>query len=845
MGNSPLAGAYPANRPRGTVNVPKEPPALIRDYDSLVDKAWANKSAGRTRQTIGPAREGHSMAPLFSQPGPKRFAGKDAPRIVGGITEAAVMAVAPGEAVARTSVRVDPRVGNAGPFFDEHAFLTAMAVWPWAHEGAWLAAGVICGCGGAVRLESEWDSGYLQLGTGESQFVVCAVSGYLCAPAPDGMIRATDLVPRAEAPLKNFRHYHVLEVVRPSARDLEPLDAAVQAHNLHAKRGRLCVTPELTRLVAANNPMVVVDPHADDLYGERTAEQALEEDEEQVYDVSTCRVYATRRRQPATRLYMQTRWPETERVVAVASERLPEAGQDVISLAHFWAVAASAYAEGAIDDEAVLAQCLAVALGGIDDNACYSLLLGALQSEQPPSVLGPVPEQVTKNYNVVYTFDEGRYAAGRSGIPELQKELERVASLGVGGEWSEGPPGNLARDWTREHVERVRAPPDCEGVKDLPVEVPVLRTPAGCCQQVVWMAWTGDNALPNHLAANIESFRRNSGVSVCVVTPANVCAFVPWIPPQYSKLILAHRADVLRCLLLAEHGGWWADIDVMCMGPITGTLPFLRTAGFVSEPITNGWSDSDTCNDFIGPVVANCPAVREWASSLWHKLDERDDAGEYRSDYDWEEILRGVLTPALGVARDDVIKELRTHSLVPEHTWLRTGTCEDIVAAIREGVTVLKTNNAYYGRVLREFSLGTIVGSNTEYGELLRACFGSPPEAWTSNEWRVDARWTETTCVPFLPPTPRPEPWLDPSEDDPVEWECRKLVVSTLRRWHWWMSEDTAWEIVLRASAPLRYARRVWFTCDKGPPSMVIELFPPTNEPPEWPGQYDLTVHGW
>ncbi len=86
----------------------------------------------------------------------------------------------------------------------------------------------------------------------------------------------------------------------------------------------------------------------------------------------------------------------------------------------------------------------------------------------------------------------------------------------------------------------------------------------------IWMAWTGNNPLPDLLALCLASVRRHNGADfeVIVVTPGNLRRYVD-PHPAYHYLSLTHRADYLRLYLLHRYGGIYLDMDTVALRPLT------------------------------------------------------------------------------------------------------------------------------------------------------------------------------------------------------------------------------------------------------------------------------------
>ncbi|CAK0832583.1 unnamed protein product [Prorocentrum cordatum] len=136
---------------------------------------------------------------------------------------------------------------------------------------------------------------------------------------------------------------------------------------------------------------------------------------------------------------------------------------------------------------------------------------------------------------------------------------------------------------------------------------------SGETNRVIWMCWTGNNAVPSHLRLCLRTIQRNAGLPVILVTPSNVLRFVPDLHPAYEFLHLQHRADYLA--------------------GSPGRYP-------------------------MGPFKPNTGLTRKWLEALRAKLDQALPVFQARQGYPfyWQEILRDIFVPASLVHRDKVAR---------------------------------------------------------------------------------------------------------------------------------------------------------------------------------------------
>ncbi len=169
----------------------------------------------------------------------------------------------------------------------------------------------------------------------------------------------------------------------------------------------------------------------------------------------------------------------------------------------------------------------------------------------------------------------------------------------------------------------------------------------------IWMAWTGNNPLPDILALCLESVRRHNAVDfeVIVVTPENLRQYVD-PHPAYDYLSLNHRADYLRCWLLHRYGGIYLDMDTVALRPLTDLYADLSSYDLVTYDGAI-WGEVFGISVF-GPTRRGSVLTQGWREAVESLLDRRhDDLIEYRRHYPglgadclgWGEVCREQIQP--------------------------------------------------------------------------------------------------------------------------------------------------------------------------------------------------------
>lgn len=81
--------------------------------------------------------------------------------------------------------------------------------------------------------------------------------------------------------------------------------------------------------------------------------------------------------------------------------------------------------------------------------------------------------------------------------------------------------------------------------------------------KIIYCFWTGENEMSENRKRGFESFAKNSGVDVKLITPQNLKDYIlPDYPlhPAYDNLSLVHKSDYLRCYFMHFYGGGYSDI---------------------------------------------------------------------------------------------------------------------------------------------------------------------------------------------------------------------------------------------------------------------------------------------
>nr|WP_281496580.1 capsular polysaccharide synthesis protein [Pseudohalocynthiibacter sp. F2068] len=146
--------------------------------------------------------------------------------------------------------------------------------------------------------------------------------------------------------------------------------------------------------------------------------------------------------------------------------------------------------------------------------------------------------------------------------------------------------------------------------------------------KTVWIFWdSGEERAPDLVKMCIASWReQNPEWTIHVLDKDSVSQFTT-LPDLSPEISVQAFADLLRCRLLKEHGGVWADATTFCVRPLNHWLPIVAQQGFFAFT----WTKADQW--FLWPGYK-----RELTN--WFLASERDGAiisvwEEYCFDY-WE-----------------------------------------------------------------------------------------------------------------------------------------------------------------------------------------------------------------
>jgi Capsular polysaccharide synthesis protein len=158
-------------------------------------------------------------------------------------------------------------------------------------------------------------------------------------------------------------------------------------------------------------------------------------------------------------------------------------------------------------------------------------------------------------------------------------------------------------------------------------------------RRIIWQYWETRGTKPKFIDGLRELAKKNSGVEIVLVTPQALRSYLPELPDSILQIEqLAHKADMIRTMLVMQHGGMWLDSDALVLRDLNWLFDLLAKYEFV------GFNDAGKLKPGRPWVRINCflscangTVVSEWV--------RRQHAILPRTVYQWEEIGSALLHP--------------------------------------------------------------------------------------------------------------------------------------------------------------------------------------------------------
>jgi hypothetical protein len=159
-------------------------------------------------------------------------------------------------------------------------------------------------------------------------------------------------------------------------------------------------------------------------------------------------------------------------------------------------------------------------------------------------------------------------------------------------------------------------------------------------KRIIWQYWETRGTKPAFIDGLYDLAKKNAGVPVIQVTPDTLGSYVANLPTHIHDIReLAHKADMIRTILVRDHGGMWLDSDAIVLQDLNWLFDLLADYEFV------GFDDcAASMTGGLGKVRVNCFLSRPGGRILseWVRLQH---AKFPITTYSWEEIGSDLLTP--------------------------------------------------------------------------------------------------------------------------------------------------------------------------------------------------------
>lgn len=183
-------------------------------------------------------------------------------------------------------------------------------------------------------------------------------------------------------------------------------------------------------------------------------------------------------------------------------------------------------------------------------------------------------------------------------------------------------------------------------------------------ERIIWQYWEARGTTPDHITRLQRLITKNSGVKVVLVTPENVRSYLDDVPEAiFGIKELAHKADMLRTMLVAKYGGMWLDSDALVLKDLNPLFDLLDDHEFV------GFNNKGKLGPPPPYVRVNCFLSRP-GGRIVSQWVERQHSKLPKTVYSWREVGSEILHPLCQENPDRaLILDFETISPVAWNEW--------------------------------------------------------------------------------------------------------------------------------------------------------------------------------
>jgi len=236
--------------------------------------------------------------------------------------------------------------------------------------------------------------------------------------------------------------------------------------------------------------------------------------------------------------------------------------------------------------------------------------------------------------------------------------------------------------------------------------------------RVIWQYWETLGDKPAFVDGLHAIAKKNAGVEIILVTPETLDRYLSNVPPELFAISeIAHKADMIRTMLVQKHGGMWLDSDAIVLRPLNWILDLLDAHEFV------GFNDGGALAEGRPWVRVNCFASRP-GGRVMSEWVRQQHAKFPRIEYGWEEIGSALLHPICLQHRTSV-KILPFETIAPvryDQVSLFTSLDMDPASALRDCYVVMLSNQSLKSRApqLRALTTDQIASGNGFLSAIMR-----------------------------------------------------------------------------------------------------------------------------
>lgn len=158
-------------------------------------------------------------------------------------------------------------------------------------------------------------------------------------------------------------------------------------------------------------------------------------------------------------------------------------------------------------------------------------------------------------------------------------------------------------------------------------------------KRVIWQYWETKTFKPLFVDELHEIAKKNSNIEVILVTPDTIAHYLPDLPEEILQIKeLAHKADMIRALLIYHHVGMWLDSDAIVLSDLNWLFDLLTDYEFV------GFNNNGSFDDSPLNVRINCFLSRP-KSEVMKSWVESQHAKFPKTEYRWTEVGTDLLDP--------------------------------------------------------------------------------------------------------------------------------------------------------------------------------------------------------